>query len=574
MRFKMQKLNMDYLLRIAQNSPHRDRLELAITDLLHFIKAGAIYVSNNRITNVVVITFILRKNCDQDDDTLENTLESKIELYPDFIFKFVSYKKASYGFIKGKPYFIQHCTLKELVYFEPNAKVFYPRKNTSRALIQKAKKRFDTDFEAATVSLRNVSIFARNKKRVEAAFALHQTLRYIYICSSEFMTPEFISSTCLLIHYDYIIDFAPTFKNILNKESQEDKEILDMLNAAYNCIVHNKSFNDIDDALLASAKAKIALMQRELKRLFVEYVALCKEKVRELNRQDFLGSAIFNHKFLPNYIIDSALAEVSTVLAECFKIRSVYCFGYDTFHIQNMKKESYSKKVPNYHFYLLVVYLEHTEKAILSMQNLIRAKFGNKYKVTILYHNSNYVRKKNQNQKYFFDAIVSNGLLVYNNPQYLAYSETNIVERDLNFAKKYVDYRIMVAQQLFSLAQNCFSDDSVLIKKVLFRKVIEQISIGLVYLFLSYHAGKFSINYLFSLLKYIDEVDLPFDCNDEKERTLYQYLSETTEVSIKKGKGNCNILNNKFLENKCITFFKQAKELSANVFEKLENTGK
>ncbi|KIO52859.1 hypothetical protein [Flavobacterium hibernum] len=567
---------MKDLIKIAQNAPDRERLETAIIDLLHFINAGAIYVSYNNITNVVVITSVLRKNCDQDGDTLGNTLDKLIKLYPDFIFKFINYSWASYGFKKGKPYFIQHCTLKELVYFEPNAKVFYPYKNTSKVLVQKAKKRFNTDFEAATVSLRNVSIFARNQKSVEAAFALHQTLRYIYICASEFMSPEFISSTCLLIHYDYINDFAPTFKNILNKESQEDKEILMMLNAAYNCIVHNKSISNVDNAMLATAKAKIELMQRELKRLFAEYVELCKEKVRELNRQKFLGRAIFNHKISPNYIIDNALDEVSTVLAECFKIRSVYCFGYNTFHNENKKtkKESYSKKVPNYHFYLLVVYLEHTEKAILLMQNLIQAKFGKKYKVTILYHNSNFVRKKNQNQKYFFDAIITNGLLVYNNPLYLAYPETNIGERDLNFCKKYVEHRILIAQQLFSLAQNCFSDDSIIIKKVLFRKVIEQIAIGLIYLFLSYHAGKFSINYLFSLLKYIDEVDFPFDCDNGKESTLYQYLIETTEVSIKKKKVNGNILDNKFLENKCIAFFKQAKELSANAFEKLENTGK
>lgn len=565
---------MDHLLKIAQNSPHRERLETAITDLLHYIKAGAIYVSFNNITNVVVITSILRKNCDQDGDTLGKTSEKLLKLYPDFIFKFINYNWASYGFKKGKPYFVQHCTLKELVYFEPNAKVFYPHKNTSKVLVQKAKKRFDTDFEATVVSLRNVSIFTRNKKSVEAAFTLHQTLRYVYICASEFLTPEFISSTCLLIHYDYIIDFAPTFKEILDKESQGDKEIFVMLNAAYSCIVQNQTMVGIDSALIVRAKMKIELMQRELNRLFLGYVELCKEKVRELNHQNFLGKAIFHHKIVPNYIIGNALVEVSTVLAECFKIRSVYCFGYATIHNQTTKKENYSKKVPNYHFYLLVVYLEHSENAIILMQNLIRTKFQGKYKVTILYHSSSCVRKKNKNQKFFFDAVITNGLLTYNNPLYLAYPKMNIGKRDLVFSKKNIEYRIMIAQQLFSLAQNCFSDDCIIIKKVLFRKVIEQIAIGLIYLFLNYHAGKFSINYLFSLLKYIQEVDFPFDFTDERERALFQYLSETTEVSNQKGKGKNNVWDIKLLEDKCVAFFKHAKELTENTLEKLENTGK
>ncbi|MFH7000132.1 hypothetical protein ACHRVZ_19605 [Flavobacterium sp. FlaQc-57] len=565
---------MDYLLKIARNNPHRDRLEMAIIDLLHFIKAGAVYVSYNNFTNVVVVTFILRKNCDQDGDTLGSASDKLIELYPDFIFKFVNYNWASYGFRKGKPYFIQHCTLKELVYFEADAKIFYPQKNTSKALVQKAKKRFYTDFEAAVVCLRNVSIFTRNKKNVEAAFALHQTLRYIYICASEFLTPEFISSTCLLLHYDYIIDFAPKFKEILNKESQDDKEIFVALNAAYSSIVQGQTMNSIDDALIAKAKTKIELMQRELNRLFLEYSELCKEKLRELSRQNFLGKAIFNHKMLPNYIIDNALTEISAVLAECFKIRSVYCFGYETIYNKNKrnKEESYSKDVPKYHFYLLVVYLEHTEKAMLLMQSLIEARFDGKYKVTILYHSSSYVRKKNQNQKHFFDTIIANGHLAYNNPMYLDYSEANIVARDINFSKKYVENRILIAQQLFSLAQNCFKDDSVIIKKILFRKVMEQISIGLIYMFLGYYSSKFSISYLFSLLKYIQEVDSPFDFSAAKERELYKYLSEAAERSTKKGKSNNNISNNKLLEDKCAAFLKHAKELTEYAFEKLENT--
>ena len=565
--------NMDFLLKIATNNPHRERLENAITDLLHFVEAGAVYVSCNDVQNLVVITFILKQDCGQYAENVPEMLDKIIKLYPDFIFKFIDSKWAAYGFKKCKPYFVQHCTLKELVYFEPGANVFYPNKNVASRLIKKAKKRFHLDIEAAVVSFRNVSIFLRNKKNVEAAFTLHQTLRYIYICASEFLTPEFISSTCLLMHYNYIIDFAPTLKKILDKDIEEDKEIFIMLNDAYNRVVQNQISEPIDSALIAKAKTKVELMQREITSLFAEYTSLCKEKGRELSRQKFLGKSIFNDKIRSNYIVDDALNQISNVISETFKIRSIYCFGYATIHEtrNKTKKGNYSDNLPRYHFYLLVVNLETFENALI--QNLIRTKFEGRYKVTVLNHSSDYVRKKNKNQQYFFDKIIANGLLIYNNPLYVVYAKNAIVKRDLEFSKKYAENRILIAQQHFSLAQNCFNDDSAMIKKVLYRKTIEQISIGLIYLYLGYYSAKCSLNYLFSLLKYTKEVELPFNLKDEKEKALYMFMTQNPEVSEQNILQNEILEYNKLLEQKCRAYLKYGIQLAESKLGKLEKEG-
>lgn len=562
---------MDYPLKIAQSNPHRERLEKAITNLLGFIEAGAIYVSYNEC-NKVIVTFILKENWTQYEDTLSEKAYKLIDLYPDFVFKFINSNWADYGFKKGKPYFIQHCTLKELVYFEPDAKIFYPHKNNSKRLLKKAKKRFYIDIEAAVVSFRNVSIYTRNNKTKEAAFALHQTLRYIYICASEFLTPEFISSTCLLIHYDYIIDFAPTLKNILDKEVQADKEIFTMLNAAYGSVVQNSTIAPIDSKLIARARVKIELMQREINRLFQEYTKLCKEKVNDLNRHNFLGKSIFNQKMQPNYIIANLLDEISTTMTASFKIRSIYCFGYASIHSPqwNGENSGYSKNLPKYHFYLLVVNLEEKEKVLPELQTLILKKFKEKCKVTILTNTAAYVSKRNRKQKYFFDSIISNGYLVYNNPSYLVYSKTYGITRDIEFSTKYLESRIQIAKRLLNLAQNCFNDDSTIIKKMLFRKVIEQLAIGNISTFLGYHSGKYSLSYLFSLLKYVQEVKLPFDFKNEKEKVLYKILLENANTAKGENINHSSISDIKQLEEKCIIFLKHTKEIREKVFKKLE----
>ncbi|MCC9073222.1 hypothetical protein LNQ49_16720 [Flavobacterium sp. F-65] len=563
---------MDYPIKIAKSNPNHERLEKAIADLLQFIEAGAIYVSHNSNNGIVIITFILKENCNQDGDALGETTLKLAKLYPDFVFKFINSKWADYGFRKGKLYFIKHCSYTELVYFESESKVYYPSIDTSKKLSKKAKRRFDIDIESAVVIFRNVSIYRRSNKSIDTAFAMHQTLRYIYICASEFLMPEFISSTCLLVHYDYIIAFAPTFKTILDKEIQEDKEILIMLNDAYNSIQQNHDMAAIDFVLIDKAKAKIELMQREINRLFHEHIKSCKQKVRKLNNQTYLGKSIFNDRMQSNYIMDEAFSKISAVITESFqKTRSIYCFGYNTIHESNtLKNTNYSKQLPNYHFYLFVLNLEHIDKAVVLMEALIQEKFGGKYKVTILNHSINYLHKKNHNQKYFFNAIISNGLLIYNNPLFLVYSKTFGLERETLFVKKFYDDKMQLAQQFFSLGQDCCNDDLVLMKNELLHKALKQIAIGHIHLFLGYYTGRFSVNCLFSLLKYIQEIELPFDFAEDEESLIYQLLSVNSERLQHKD----TIAYSSFLEERCVDFFVKAQLIADKEFKRLENESK
>lgn len=565
---------MDYLIKIPENHSQGQRLEKAITDLLHFIEAGSVYVSYNEQDEMpTIITFILKKNCSQDGDTIGETAQKLIKLYPDFVFKFINSNWGTYGFRKGKPFFIQHCTLKELVYFEPGSKVFYPHRNTSKELMKKAKRKFYKDQEAAVVAFRTVSIYTRNNRNVEAAFAMHQTLRYIYICASEFLTSEYIGSTCLLEQYAWVIDFAPSLKNIFSKDVEGDKEILILLNTAHSCKQSIYSMATIDSSLIDTAKAKIELMQKEVCRLFWNYIKTCKQKIKELNDQTFIGESVFKTKIQTNYFIDKALFEISNLIASFFKTRAIYCFGYTTTHNQDVvvKNVNFSKQLPDYHFYFLVLNMEHKENAVSLLQSMIRDKFEGKYRVTILNHRARNLRKQNQNQKYFFDTVATNGLLVYNNPLSPVYCKTFCAVRNIECSIKYWENRILAAQQFFGLVKNYSSNDSALIKNALLHQAVEQILVGLIDLFLSYHPNKLSFNYLFSLMEYIPEVEFPFDFTIEKEKELYQLLSANIEMLKHKDMQCDNIENSKLLEEKCMEFFMDAKDATENEIKRLEN---
>ncbi|WP_374175068.1 hypothetical protein [Flavobacterium tructae] len=562
---------MNCLLRIDPKNPYKERLEKAIVNLLPFVDAEAVYLSFNKSNKVTVITFIQKKGTDKDEEILQEVQEKVISIYPEFIFKFMGSDCAKKGFKNGKPYFVQHCTLKELIYFEPGAKVFYPQEDISKKLLKKAKKRFSLDLEAAVVSFRNVSVYSGKNKNEEAVFALYQTLRYIYICASEFFTAVFISNTCLFQQYDYIIKYAPSFKRILNKNTALHNEIVTMLNKAYFCAMKNAEMGDIDPELLIKAKTKVELMQKELNRLFLEYKALCKEKMQKLSRQECTGKYIFNEKIPSNYFVENALKSINDLMVTNSNIRCVYCFGYTILHDKESKPKNYSDKLPWYHFYLLIINLDQTQYESAPMEELILEKFEGKHQVTILSHSTELIRKEKTSQKYFFDYVKTYGLLIYNAPYYSVYLKKYLPGWESKFKEKYEKEKVLTAKQLFDDAEYYLSDSQVTVKKVLFRRTIEQISSGLIYLYLGYLSDKLSMNSLFSLLKYIREIELPFDPDNEKETKIMEYLFETAVVSINKVTQDSNNDYDKLIENRCILFLKHAKDQLAKEVVKLDS---
>lgn len=292
-----------------------------------------------------------------------------------------------------------------------------------------------------------------------------------------------------------------------------------------------------------------------------------------MNNQEFFGQSIFITKIHSNYFIDKALFEISNLIAAFFRTRAIYCFGYTTTHNQDLASNNgnYIKQLPDYHFYLLVLNIEHKENAVYLLQSLIRDKFEGKYRVTILNHRAHYLRKQNQNQKYFFDTVTTNGLLVYNNSLHPVYSKTFCAVRNIECSIKYWENRILVAQQFFGLVQNCSSNDSALIKNALLHQAVEQILFGIIDLFLSYHPNMLSFNYLFSLMEYIPEVEFPFDFTIEKEKELYQLLSANIEMLKHKDIQRDTIEDSKLLEEKCIEFFIDEKGVAENEIKRLEN---
>lgn len=571
---------MDYHLRIPESYPMREQLEKAITDLLVFVEAGTIYISNNKDDNVpTIITFILKKNCGQSGDTVLEISKKIVKSYPDFIFRFINAFRASHGFKAGLPYLIRNCTINELVYYEPDNKVFYPTNLNPKKLIKKAKLSFSGDKEATLEGFRSAVLHIKSNENFEATVEMHMAFWGLYSCYSGFLIGELgedIEYSNLLEEYKRVTGFVPHLKSILDYDVPEDKEIIISLITAHSCKSLKTVMADVSWEVLERAKQKFELLDKELDRLFLEYTKYCKQKMNALSNLRFLGKSIFTNKIQSNYIMDLALLEISTLIAGFFSTRAIYCFGYSIINDQAGAENSkyFRKKLPRYHFYLLVLNMEHKENAVSLLQSLIHEKFEDRYKITILNHRAQYLRNQSQNQRYFFDTVTTNGLLIYNNPLHPIYSKTFGVVRDVEFSKNYWQNRILASEHFLVLVQDSNEPEVPLIINSILQQSVKQAVVGLIDLFLGYHPNKYSMSYLFSLLYYLDVMELPFDLNNEKERFLYQLLSANSDMIMHKNLNSENSEDSDLLFSKCEKFFELAEQIGNNEVKRIENLNK
>jgi hypothetical protein len=275
---------------------------------------------------------------------------------------------------------------------------------------------------------------------------------------------------------------------------------------------------------------------------------------------------------MKNYLIEHALSEISEVIACFLKTRAVYCFGYNRINADEDGKigKAYSKHLPRYHFYVLVLSNEYKENSVPLLQSQIKNQFGNRYTVTLLIHRVKNLRSQSHNQKYFLDKVISNGFLAYIDIVHQVYPINADAERDLEFTRNYWKNRMLVAEQFLMTAKRCTEPNEAIIKNALIQQSLQQISIALLDLFLGYHPSMYSIPYLFRLLECIAEVDVPFT-DSEQDIKLKQLLSANIGEIKYKDLNRESIEESNLLYAKCEVFYNDMCALGYQEFKRLDN---
>ncbi len=557
---------MDYQIRIPDSIPMQKQLEEVLYGLLKFIDAGSIYVSC-KTGQPAIVTTILKKDCRQHGVMLERFSEKLARDNPNTIFRFLDEKIARLGFKKGSPFLLMHCSLSELVYYESITKVFLPHYANVERLLKKFYKRSADYLITATRQFEAYQTHISNNDIDNATVSLYSAIWSVYTCFAAFFT-GYLEEYYEYPEFDYVYDitnrYAPEIQGILDVQTNDGEKILIPLQTAYNSSIKKHPIEPVEKSVLELAEAKYQHLYAELENHHYRYFAGTKSKFTALSQSLYGGASILKEKLPTNYFVDHALAEISGIIRGFVKIRAIYCFGYSVTS-SNKKQKAFSQELPGYHFYLLVLNSEHRQNMVPELQALIKKKFTGKYTVTILQHRAQYLRNQAVNQKQFINAVVGNGLEVYNNPEHPFYEIPVATDRDLAFSKNYWDNRICLAEGFLALVHT----EQPIILNVLIQQAVQQVAVGLIDLFMGYHPNIYSTNYLLRLLDCIPELPKLFTDSEEDSR-LRQLLSANIDMLKHKNIGQETIEDSSKLFKKVKDFYDKILVIGNKELERLE----
>ena len=546
----------------------REQLEEVLYGLLTFIDVGSVYVSC-KTGQPVILTTILRKGCKQHGIMLERFSEKLAKDNPNTIFRFFDEKIARQGFKKGSPFLLMHCSLSELVYYEPISKVFIPQSAHVEKLLKKSNKRSADDLNTATRQFEAYQTHISNNDIENAAVSLYSAIWSVYTCFATFFT-GYLEEYFEYPEFDYVYDltnrYAPELKEILDIQTKDGEEILIPLQAAYNSSIKKSPIEPVEKSVLLQAEAKYQHLYAELENHHYRYFAGTKAKFTGFNQPLHGGASIHREKLSTNYFVDHALAEISEIIRGFVKVRAIYCFGYSIIS-SDKKQKAFCKELPDYHFYLLVLNSEHRQNIVPELQALIKKKFAGKYTVTILQHRAQYLRNQAVNQKHFINAVIRNGLEMYNNPEHPFYEIPVAAERDFVFSKNYWDNRMRLAEGFFALVHT----EQPIILNILIQQAVQQMAVGLIDLFMGYHPNIYSTNYLIRLLDCIPELPKLFTDSEDDYR-LQQLLSANIDMLKHKNIGQETIEDSSKLFKKAKDFYDKILVIGNKELERLAKT--
>lgn len=295
---------MDYQIRIPDSIPMREQLEEVLYGLLTFIDAGSIYVSC-KTGQPAIVTTILKKDCRQHGIMLERFYEKLARENPNTIFRFLDEKIARQRFKKGSPFLLMHCSLSELVYYEPKGKVFLPHYTNVERLLKKFNKQSTDDLNSATRQFEAYQTHISNNENENATVSLYSSIWSVYTCFAAFFT-GYLEEYFEYPEFDYVYDltnsYAPELRDILDIQTKDGEGILIPLQAAYNSSIKKHPVEPVEKSVLEQTEAKYQHLCAELENYYYRFFAGTKAKFTGLNQSLYGGALIFKEQLPTNYL--------------------------------------------------------------------------------------------------------------------------------------------------------------------------------------------------------------------------------------------------------------------------------
>lgn len=548
---------------IKKDHPQQAELEKVIELILATTVTSTIYLSPHleEEQNAEIIMVIIGEDSPHAWDDLNDNYWKIFETYPQFSFRIFDADWVKHELKDGNPFFAMHCNSNTLIYStQESIEVNYTEKLKRKRFLKKAKyENKSKDFASFILAL-NVKHYVTVKDYLQAAYVLHQSIKWILIEASIFLTGEYIVEQDLALQQKHVANYSKELAKLFDFENEEDKQLLEILNAACNHYQNCEEAPQITVEVVKAAEEKKNSLRTEVTRLFKECICRC--------RYEFARSKS------PLITIEDSnpLNLITKIITDTIETSALYCFGQKT---RNTTTEisilvDNNEKFESTHYYLFLIVKQFQNDVLGNVAQIIKEQTAGHSTVTILMHTKKSLHQKAGDQQHFFYQILQRGTLLYQettNPPFLTFDETPT--RNLKSAKMYVMQRDRTKAFLMD-AEGLDGGGATKLHVYMMHLVIEQTCLGLIRLFLGYSPNQFALQYLFELCEYFSPLTAEiFPRVTKKDKELLKILSGHTN-SLRYGFiDDVQYFDYEVLSNRYLEFVERADKLAAKELERL-----
>lgn len=396
---------------------------------------------------------------------------------------------------KGNLYFFSICTDDNLLYHkEGSAYELIPASLNSKQMLENARKQYDSEEEKIKAFVRGTDFYLEKENYAQSAFMLHQAIELSYRAIEHFITGRSKITHRISSHQKYLEPYDMALSRIFSTDCERDTQLLKLLDDAYLAVRYENSYQisvlDLRALQLKSSEVKRAAD------------AAC-ERVQENFRSspvvdpvsETMDKVIAGHLDFPLSLIEQICGALDVVC--------IYCFGKRTYQDSRYHPldDNQHTHVIREHFDLLVITADQPERKEAALQSKINSKSSNPCTVLLLAVSLETLTDLlNANNRFFHHVVARAYVLhqtnerVFSRPM-AAYDES----RTLLDCKMHWNQRHSRADALIAATEPAWEAGEETVVVSLIAQGVEQICLGLIFVFLGYQPDRYTISHLFDL---------------------------------------------------------------------------
>lgn len=549
---------------ISKDHPQQAELEKVIELILAFSAANSVYFSPHleEDLNAGILMVIIGEDSPHAWDDLNDKYWKVFEAFPQFSFRIFDADWVKNELKDGNPFFAMHCNRNNLVYSTPESNEFgYTERLKGKRFLKKAKYQYNSEDHAAFILGINVKFYVRGKDYLQAAYILHQNIRWLLVEASRFLTGEWLVAHELEIQQKHVGRYSKALAKSFDTENAEEMKLLVVLNAACYTVQNGHDAPEITLELIEAAEAKKEWIRMEVDRLFKECICRCQYE--------------FSRSKNPLIAIDESnpLKIITRIITNTVSASAVYCFGQRTINKSAVSTilDDNNLNFESTHYYMFVIVKGFQADVPGNIAYSVKEQTADRCTVTVVMHSKKSLHQKAGDQQHFFYQVMQRGDLLFqetSTPPFLPFDE--VPARNIKSAKMYLQQRDRTKEFLME-AEAMDGGGATKIHVYLMHLVIEQTCLGLIRLFLGYMPNHHNLSFLFELCEYFTPLTAEiFPRQTQKDKELLKVLSGHT-TSLRYGfvddvpSHDYEVLNNRYYE-----FVERADKLAATELERLE----